>query len=100
MTVEEAIPLAIERVKSLFGGTEHRLEEVESKSDGDWEVTISYRSQDSPRHMTLEGGSWLSGFYQGKRTAIGVDPSRTYKDVLVSKDGQVKAVRMRQIVVG
>jgi len=99
MTVEEAIPLAIEKVKSLFGGTDHRLEEIEMKDDG-WEITISYRGPGDARLVPLEGGSFAGTSYGAKRAAIGVDASRTYKDVLVSKDGDIKAVRMRQIVVG
>jgi hypothetical protein len=38
--------------------------------------------------------------FGNRRAAIGIDVSRAYKDVVVASDGQVRAVRMRQIVVG
>ena len=99
MILEYAIQKAIETVKELFGGTDHRLEEVEFTGDEEYEITVSYRSPDSPRLWNLGSESPYTAF-QGKRAAIGVDPGRTYKDVVIKKDGQVKAVRMRQIVVG
>lgn len=99
MNVEEAIGIALEAVKKHFGGSEHRLEEIEIQENGGCDITISYRSPDSPRPLTLGSEGLLSGMY-GKRAAIGVDASRSYKDVLVTPDGQVKAIRMRQIVLG
>src|SRR5215210_2910266 len=103
MTVEDAIKSATDRVRTLFGGSDHRLEEIEVHDDGDFVITISYRSQDAPRPVPLGRESLTSGLtdaYFGRKAAIGVDASRTYKDVLISKDGQVKRVSMRHIVLG
>ncbi len=101
MTVEEAVQVAIERVKTLFQGTLHRLEEVRVDSDGEFDVTISYRSADGSHGVTQLGSYSLGkSIYERPRAAIGIDVSRTYKDVIISKDGQVKAVQMRQIVLG
>lgn len=100
MTVEEAIQMATERVKALFEGSDHRLEEVSLRDNGDFGVTISYHSKDAPRLLPLGRESGITELFPTKKAAIGVDASRTYKDVLVSKDGQVKHVIMRHIVVG
>src|SRR5687768_10815355 len=100
MTVEEAVQRAMETVKSLFGGGDHRLEEIELKGDNEFEVTISFRSPDAPSQPFVFGSSSFMGGLAGRRTAIGIDASRTYKDVIVGSDGQIKAVRMRQIVLG
>jgi hypothetical protein len=91
MTVTEAISIAKHSLSELFPGSDYRLEEVEFQDQGDVCVTISYRSQDPPR----PGVDW-----QGRRAAIGIDTSRTYKTVHISNDGVVKSVRMRPIVVG
>jgi len=95
MNVEDVIQLAIDYVKKLFGGSDHRLEEVELKENDAFEVTISYHEPGGSRLLQLGPSS----MFEGRRAAIGIDPNRMYKDVLV-KDGQVKAVHMRQIVVG
>lgn len=100
MTVEDAIQVATDRVRTLFGGNGHRLEEVSLLDNGDFGVTISYRSNDVPHPVTLGRESVFTELHPAKKAAIGVDASRTYKDVLVSKDGQVKRVIMRHIVVG
>jgi alpha-D-ribose 1-methylphosphonate 5-triphosphate synthase subunit PhnI len=101
MNAEEAIPVAIDAVKKLFpAGTDHRLEEILIREDGGYEITISYRTADSPRPMTLGGGSSFYADIHGGKAAIGIDPSRMFKDVTVTPDGVVKSVRMRQIVVG
>jgi hypothetical protein len=102
MTVEEAIKTATEYVKMLFGGTDHRLEEIEFHDGGDFSVTVSYRTNDAPRPLNLGSESFTATWFdtRGKKAAVGIDATRTYKDVLVSKDGQVKRVSMRQIVVG
>ena len=100
MTVEDAIKAATDRVRALFGGRDHRLEEVSLLDDGGFEITVSYRSDDSLRPVPLGRESAASDLYSGRKAAIGIDASRTYKDVLVSKDGQVKRMTMRHIVVG
>ena len=100
MTVEEAIQLATDRVRTLFGGREHRLEEVSLLDSGEFEITISYHSDDAPRPVPIGKDSPVSENFWGRKAAIGLDAMRTYKDVLVSKDGQVKRVTMRHIVVG
>src|SRR5688572_11316144 len=101
MTVEAAIPLAIDAVKKLFSGSDHRLEEVELLDDGGFEITISFHSPDTQRNSVMKlGGDSFFGKLQGGRAAIGIDPYRIYKDVVISKDGQVRSVRMRQIVLG
>jgi hypothetical protein len=99
MEAAQAIQIATETVKGLFQGKDHRLEEVRFKDDGDFEVTISYREPDGPRPVTIDPGG-LNLWSTGKRAAIGIDAHRAYKDVLVKSDGSVKAVLMRQIVVG
>lgn len=100
MTVEEAIPIAVEAVKKFFPGSDHRLEEIELIDDGSFEITVSYRGPDAPpRPIPFGPGNVLQENF-GRRAAIGIDPGRSYKDVVVSPDGAVKAVRMRQIVVG
>jgi hypothetical protein len=103
MIVEDAIKLAMDRVRTLFGGSDHRLEEIEALDNGDFVVTVSYRSPDAPRPLPLGRESVTSGLaesYSGRKAAIGIDASRTYKDVAVSKDGVVKRVSMRHIVLG
>jgi hypothetical protein len=105
MTVEEAIPIAIDYVKKLFQGNDYRLEEVEL---GDSEktafiITVSFRPpvMMSPNTVQLGNTSASDMFgFGNRRAAIGIDVSRAYKDVVVTSDGQVRAVRMRQIVVG
>ena len=92
MTTDEAIPIAMDAVKKLFHGTDHRLEELEVRDDGEVAVTVSYHA---PGRDALTYGTLA-----GRRAAIGVDPTRTYKDVRVGTDGQVKSIRMRQIFVG
>lgn len=100
MTVEEAIPIALDYVKKLFLGTEFRLEEVELDDDGSFDITVSYRGPGGERAVIPLGGNDISEIYRGRRAAIGIDPSRHYKIVTVSKDRYVKSVRIRQIVVG
>ena len=100
MTVEEAIQTAMERVKALFKGTDHRLEEVDLHDDGDYVITVSYRSDDNPGVVSIGKDSITAQLFPGRKAAIGLDASRTYKDVLISKDGHVKRVAMRHIVVG
>jgi hypothetical protein len=103
MTVEEAITIATEYVNKLFQGSDFRLEEVEL---GDSEaaafvITISFRPPGAtPSAVTPIGTSATSEVFGRRRAAIGVDASRVYKDVVVGNDGRVRAVRMRQIVVG
>jgi hypothetical protein len=100
MTVEEAIQVAMEKVKSLFGGRDHQLEELSLHDDGDFVVTISYRGNQNPGFVAIGRESITSELFPGRKAAIGIDASRTYKDVWVSKDGHVKRVAMRHIVVG
>lgn len=100
MTVEEAIQLATDSVKKLFAGSNHRLEEVGLRDDGGFQVTVSFRPRDPTHNLLKMGGESFVGSLQGNRAAIGIDPSRVYKDVEVSKDGQVRSIRMRQIVLG
>jgi hypothetical protein len=104
MTVEEAIPIAIDYVKKLFQGNDYRLEEVEL---GDSEktafiITVSFRPPVMSPNTVQLGNSSASDMlgFGNRRAAIGIDVSRAYKDVVVASDGQVRAVRMRQIVVG
>ena len=100
MTVDQAIKAAVETVKQHFGGADHRLEEVEIEGSGGYAVTVSFRPTDAGgRPLVFGGDSVLTGF-GGKRAAIGVDTNRTYKDVIFGPNGEVKAMRMRQIVVG
>lgn len=100
VTVEEAIQIATDAVKKHFEGSAYRLEEVELRDDGGFDVTISLRPRD-PVHNLLKFGSesFASGF-KGGRAAVGIDPSRVYKAVEISKDGEVRSIRMRQIVLG
>ena len=100
MTVEEAIRIATDTVKNLFAGSDHRLEEVEYLDNGSFHVTISYHAPDAPRAVAIQQDAGLAAVYTGRKAAIGVDATRTYKDVVVAADGQVKRVTMRQIVVG
>lgn len=104
MTVDEAIKLAIHRVQELFAGQDHRLEEVTVLDDGGFDVTVSFREAGSSARSGVVGigtDSPLPPAYgYGKRTAIGIDASRIYKEVKVGTDGQVKHIHMRPIVVG
>lgn len=106
MGVEEAIMVAIAYVKKLFEGTDYRLEEVEfgEGRDGDesFVITVSFRPPaGSPNAVTALGNeSMTNQMFGGRRAAIGIDATRFYKDVVVGLDGRVRAVRMRQIVVG
>jgi hypothetical protein len=100
MTVEEAIQLATDSVKKHFEGSEFRLEEIELRDDGGFDVTVSFRPRDPARDLLKIGGESFAGGLQGGRAAVGIDPGRVYKDVQISKDGQVRSIRMRQIVLG
>lgn len=100
MQVEDAIQIAMDRVKALFGGRDHRLEEVSVEDDGDFGVTVSYRVDDAPHPVPIGRESIVPDLYQGRKSAIGIDASRIYKAVLVSKEGHVKRVAVRHFVVG
>ena len=102
MEVDDAIKVAMAYVEKHFGGSSHRLEEIELLDVGDFEITVSYRGSGpgGAQSMTFGGTSGFESMIPSRRAAIGVDPSRTFKDVLIGKDGHIKAVRMRQIVVG
>ncbi|MGB7158326.1 MAG: hypothetical protein WBD40_09695 [Tepidisphaeraceae bacterium] len=100
MSVEEAVKIAMDYVRKLFdAGREFRLEEVRKEDDGAWEITISFRQPDNTGNVAMFGKAALIDVV-GQKAAIGVDPSRVYKEVAIDKDGQVKSVRMRSIVVG
>lgn len=101
MNVRDAITLAIDTTKELFGGDDHRLEEVEVKDGGTFEVTVSFRDSSRVGFQPYTfGPGGIASLTTARRAAIGVDASRTYKDVSIGSDGTVKSVRMRQIVVG
>lgn len=106
MGVEEAIKIAIDYVEKLFKGTDFRLEEVEFGEDRSagkaFVITVSFRPPTGAGSAVTAIGkdTATSQVFGGRRAAIGIDASRLYKDVLVGDDGQVRAVRMRQIVVG
>ena len=100
MQIEQAIELAIESVKKHFAGNDHRLEEVEIRDNGDVDVTVSFRGPGPSSSEAYMFGTGGIGALTSRRAAIGVDPYRTYKDVTIDSDGHVKAIRMRQIVVG
>src|SRR5687768_5792476 len=98
MNVEQAVQKAIDYVRTLFQGImDLRLEEVEAKDDESWEITVSFRG--SGQNIAMFGKGGMIDVV-GQKAAIGVDPSRFYKEVKIDKDGTVKWVRMRQIVVG
>lgn len=97
MTVDQAIQIAVDSVKKMFAGSDHRLEEVELKENGEFEVTVSFVGTTKPEPVTI-GGDGLA--FRPTRKSFGFDISRTYKTVVVGAGGQVKAVRIRQIVVG
>ena len=97
MNVEQAIKTAVGYVQHLFGGSDHRLEEVELKDDGGFEITVSFKpAGDASASVSFGEGS----VFTGRKAAIGIDASRLYKDLTIDKDGAVRAVRMRQIVLG
>ena len=107
MIVDDAIQLAMESVKKLFVGSEYRLEEVQSHEDGGFSITVSYRAPEPAGTVSFTIGNEgnlpqriLEPSTLRKRTAFGIDASRTYKDVSISSAGQVKSIRMRQIVLG
>jgi hypothetical protein len=109
MDVKEAIRLAMSRVQELFadgtaggqGLRDLRLEEVDSTKEGDWLITLSFLPTipvgTKGEAVTFGGSGILAGNWP--RAVIGVDTRRTYKEVEISKDGAVKAIRMRPIVV-
>lgn len=103
MGVREAIRIAIDYVKDLFQGDDYRLEEV-SLVEGDvgaFSITVSFRlPAGSGNAVTPLGSDWTDEGFGPRRAAIGIDPTRVYKEVVVGGDGQVRSVRMRQIVVG
>lgn len=93
MQIGDAIVTALDFVKGTFPGADYRLEEFESKDDGCFEVTVSFRTgQPDAIHR---GNVVTSGFGERGRVMIGVDASRLYKVVEVNSDGSVKTVRMR-----
>lgn len=100
MTAEEAIPIAVDAVKKFFPGSDHRLEEIELMDDGSFAITVSYRDPHAPPRPIPFGPGNVLQENLGRRAALGIEPGRSYKDVFVSPDGEVKAVRMRQVVVG
>ena len=103
MTVDQAIPRAMDAVEKLFSvpeagsGQDFRLEEVVYKDDGSFEVTISFHLKSPRANVTPLGGGQI---FDSRRAAIGVDSSRVYKDVHVGNDGNIKAIHMRPIVLG
>jgi hypothetical protein len=102
--VKEAIRIAMERVRELFGESgsgargvqDLRLEEVEANDQGDWLITVSFLPALAGTAASA-GGDFVTKSWP--QTIIGVDPRRSYKEVAVSNDGQVKAIRVRPIVV-
>jgi hypothetical protein len=95
MEAPEAIRIAMDKVDELFGGEDHRLEEIELMDDGGFTVTISYHAPDAPpASVPVASGSLLP------KLAFGFDTTRYYKQVSIRPDGKVNAVRMRQILVG
>lgn len=98
MSVEEAVKTAIDYVQRLFSGQDFRLEEVQLQDDGSWDVTVSFHPLlSSAEDLRAQARSNLD---PSGRTAVGIDLTRMFKVVQVSKEGEVKAVRMRPIVVG
>jgi hypothetical protein len=111
LNVKEAIRLAMARVQELFaddtaggqGLRDLRLEEVDSTEAGDWLITLSFLPAipvgTKGEAVTFGGGSGGMFTLNWPQAVIGVDTRRSYKEVEVSKDGEVKAIRMRPIVV-
>lgn len=99
MEVHEAITTAIDHVKNLFQGSDYRLEEVGRGEDAQvaFTITVSYRLPEGSADAITPLGSER---FPPRRAVIGIDPQRVYKSVEIGCDGQVRAVRMRQIVVG
>src|SRR5689334_10558468 len=107
MDAKEAIRIAMARVQELFSEGDPaealrgmRLEEVDTTDDGGWLITVSFLPAVLPGtrgDSTTVGGSVAADMWP--RTVIGVDSRRSYKEVEVSKDGEVKAIRLRPIVV-
>jgi hypothetical protein len=97
--VQEAVRIASDYVKALFpDGRDWRLEEVEVSDDGAWDITVSYLSAGTGSVTTPLGKEPLVDPF--RKTAIGIDPRRTFKSVELDPQGKVKAVRIRPIVVG
>lgn len=102
--VKEAIRIAMDRVKELFGDSgsgeravqDLRLEEVEGNEQGDWLITVSFLPAFAGT-ATSAGGDFVTKSWP--QTIIGVDARRSYKEVAVGNDGRVKAIRVRPIVV-
>jgi len=99
--VDQAITTAIEYLKKRFSGREYRLEEVVSNDDHGFDITVSFTPEGVQHELvTPLGGNAVTDAYRGRRAVIGIDPHRAYKVVNITPDGQVRAVTMRQIVVG
>jgi hypothetical protein len=97
--VQEAVKIASEYVKALFPeGRDWRLEEVEVDDKGAWDITVSFLGNGTGSVTTPLGREPLVDPF--RRTAIGIDPRRSFKSVELDTEGKVKAVRIRPIVVG
>ena len=90
---------AKEYVQKLFAGSDYRLEEVSLEEDDSFEVTVSFRPADGVANAFLAVPADPQAARRG-RWALGIDATRAYKVVSVARDGQVRGVRIRPIVVG
>lgn len=101
MVVEEAIRVALDYVRKLFTGSDYRLEEVTLEEDDSFDITVSFRPPDSVKDAVLAAPADRepTGRDRGRWT-LGIDATRAYKVVSVAKDGRVRGVRIRPIVIG
>jgi hypothetical protein len=101
--VQDAVRTAGEYLNNLFpDARDMRLEEVEVDEKGAWDVTLSYWGAGavSTSLSRAAAADKPAVIEPSKKLAIGIDPSRTFKVVSLDRNGVVKAVRIRPIVVG
>jgi hypothetical protein len=98
--VQEAVRIASDYVKALFPDPRDlRLEEVDVDEKGGWDITLRFLGAGATGPTTSPIGR-DPVIEPSRRMAIGFDPRRTFKLVELDPKGQVKAVRIRPIVVG
>ena len=97
MTSEQAIQVAVDHAKLLFGkkGRDFQLEEIEPSVKGGWDITVSFSDLADPASSEANAVA-----IEGRHTAIlGVHGRRHFKAIHVGADGEVKSVRIRTFTV-